>query len=153
MNYPKEDFIKSPKEGQVIKVFTERDKYLCYGIAQGTKYKLRNRVVEIPNSITNECKDKINNLRKEIRKNVKLITPKDSTADEIDSILKKYHTTKECKSILSEIEKLNEIKQSNRETKKEDFLREVVVVKISDDTFHINDVNFFLDKSKVELIK
>ncbi len=134
-------FIKAPKKGDIIKVFDARDGFSYFGIAEKIeikthKSKMLKSTSEI-GKVRKEISAMLSNIYKEARKR--------------GETREKFLRSKKGISMKEKLDKLREQRNNIYELERRDIKRELVVVKKTDETYPINEVDFFLPETKVIL--
>lgn len=134
-------FIKTPKKGDIIKVFDSRDGFSYFGIAEKIeikthKSKMLKSTSEI-GKVRKEISAMLSNIYKEARKR--------------GETREKFLRSKKGIAMKEKLDKLREQRNNVYEMERRDIKRELVVVKKTDETYPLNEVDFFLPETKVIL--
>ncbi len=134
-------FIKAPKKGDIIKVFDSRDRFSYFGIAEKIEIKTHKSKALKSNS-------EIGKVRKEI---ATMLSDIYKEARKRGETREKFLRSKKGIAMKEKLDKLREQRNNVYELERRDIKRELVVVKKTDKTYPINEVDFFLPETKVIL--
>lgn len=137
-------FIKTPKEGDVIKIFTKtRESFVGHGICKGISKR----------PLTREYNQRLERAKKriidvdEMVYNKKLeLSSKEYTEYRKSKVFKKL---KEMKDYAKKVVKEETEREKERKIKS---FREIALVEMMDREFELAEVNFFLQEDRVKVI-